>query len=225
MGTGLSHYAKSVEVQQDRLIWPDNRPASSDRSVVRDVAGPFSPEGGIRLVEGNIGRAIVKVSAVSLENQAIKAPARVFRSQEEFAEAFEAGDLTSDLVAVLTGQGPRANGMPELHKLSTYLGLMQSKGLKVAMVTDGRMSGASGKILAAIQVTPEAIVGGMISRIQDGDLITVDAKRNKLSVEADLASRHSPDYAHNNIGMGRELFTPMRAQASSAEEGASFILR
>ena len=224
-GSGLGHYAKPAEVSEETVVWSDRRPVSSDRSVIRDVADPFNSEGGIRLLEGNVGRAIVKVSALASEHQVVSAPARVFRSQDEFAEAFEAGDLIEDLVAVVNGQGPQANGMPELHKLSNYLGVMQSNGLKVALLTDGRMSGASGKILAAIQVTPESAAGGMIGKIQDGDLITIDAKRNKLYVEADLVGREAPDKMHDVVGMGRELFTNMRSQVGSAEQGASFIIR
>ena len=225
VGSGLKYYAKRAVVHEYKLQYSEVRPVSEDRSILRGVADPFSPEGGISVVEGNIGRAIVKVSALAEEHRSISAPARVFRNQDEFADAFEAGELTQDMVAVVRRQGPRANGMPELHKLSPYLGVMQNNGLSVALLTDGRMSGASGKILAAIQVTPEAMAGGLIDRIQDGDLITIDSAGNKLEVAADLASRPAPQAAVDEIGMGRELFSGLRASALSAEQGASIVSR
>ena len=223
VGSGLKYYAKRAVVHEDKLQYSKVQPISEDRSILRGVSDPFSPEGGISVVEGNIGRAIVKVSALAEEHRSISAPARVFRNQDEFADAFEAGELTQDMVAVVRRQGPRANGMPELHKLSPYLGVMQNNGLRVALLTDGRMSGASGKILAAIQVTPEAMAGGLIDRIQDGDLITIDSAGNKLEVAADLASRPAPQAAVDEIGMGRELFSGLRASALSAEQGASIV--
>jgi len=223
VGSGLKYYAKRAVVHEDKLQYSKVQPISEDRSILRGVSDPFSPEGGISVVEGNIGRAIVKVSALAEEHRSISAPARVFRNQDEFADAFEAGELTQDMVAVVRRQGPRANGMPELHKLSPYLGVMQNNGLRVALLTDGRMSGASGKILAAIQVTPEAMAGGLIDRIQDGDLITIDSAGNKLEVAADLTSRPAPQAAVDEIGMGRELFSGLRASALSAEQGASIV--
>jgi len=225
VGSGLNYYAKRAVVHEHKLQYSEVRAISEDRSILRGVADPFSPEGGISVVEGNIGRAIVKVSALAEEHRSISAPARVFHNQDEFADAFEAGELTQDMVAVVRRQGPRANGMPELHKLSPYLGVMQNNGLSVALLTDGRMSGASGKILAAIQVTPEAMAGGLIDRIQDGDLITIDSAGNKLEVAADLASRPAPQAAVDEIGMGRELFSGLRASALSAEQGASIVSR
>ena len=223
VGPGIERYARKAQMSEAGVSWPEERPVSTDRSVLRDVDEPFSAEGGMRLVEGDIGRAIVKVSAVDEAHHVIKAPARVFGSQDEFADAFEAGELTADMVAVVTGQGPRANGMPELHRLSPYLGVMQNKGLKVALLTDGRMSGASGKILAAIQVTPEAKAGGLIGAIRDGDIVTIDAIRGEFSVDADLTLRNPQVPDDGVIGMGRELFTNMRNQAGSAEQGASII--
>lgn len=222
-GTGLGRYARLAQVEEGNITWSGERPVSSDKSVLRDVAEPFSAEGGMRLVDGNIGRAIVKVSAVAPEHHKITAPARVFNNQKEFADAFEAGELTEDMAAVVKGQGPRANGMPELHKLSPYLGVMQNKGLKVALLTDGRMSGASGKILAAIQVTPEAKAGGLISRIRDGDMVTIDAGKGVLQVDAGLEDRDEANETAPVIGMGRELFAGMRANAGSAEQGASML--
>lgn len=180
----------------------------------------------MRLVSGNIGRAVVKVSAVKQEHQAITAPARVFASQQAFVDAFNQDELEQDFVAVVLQQGPRGNGMPELHKLTPYLGLLQNRGYKVALVTDGRMSGASGKVLAAIHVTPEAVAGGAIAAIQDGDLIHIDAAKGVLEVQdaADFESRavaSPPQVTHT--GMGRELFSAFRERSCSAEQGASLF--
>ena len=191
------------------------------------MSDAFDSEGGIRLVEGNIGRAIVKVSAVDPSHRSIEAPARVFHTQQEFTDAFNAGELEMDFVAVLSCQGPRANGMPELHKLTPYLGVLQNRGFKVALLTDGRMSGASGKVLAAIQVTPESICGGLIGRIRDGDSVTICSERGLLEVSAadDVASRAAQDVdlSPNHSGMGRELFAAFRTQTGAAEAGASIF--
>jgi phosphogluconate dehydratase len=194
---------------------------------VAPVSAPFDKEGGLRLVEGNLGRGIVKVSAVAKEHQSIIARARVFRSQDDFKRAYNNEELDSDLVAVLPHQGPSAIGMPELHKLTPYLGLLQNRGFKVALLTDGRMSGASGKVLAAIQVTPEACRNGLIGKIRDGDLVTINAGTGEMNVTAadDIDARETvvdeiPEHA---FGIGRELFRPFRERVSSAEEGASFF--
>ena len=214
-------------LEQGELRWRDCQQVSLDRDIVRPVAEPFDDEGGIRLVEGNVGRAIVKVSAVDPDHRAIEAPARVFHSQEAFTEAFNRGELETDFVAVLAYQGPRANGMPELHKLTPYLGVLQNQGFRVALLTDGRMSGASGKVLAAIQVSPEAARGGLIGKIRDGDRITIDSAGGTLSVAAedDVAAREAPaaDLAPNHVGMGREMFSAFRTQAGVAEAGASIF--
>jgi phosphogluconate dehydratase len=222
-GSGLSHYTRSPHIEDTRVVWKDNNFSVVDADILRPVSRPFKDQGGICLVQGNLGRAIVKTSAVEQENQSIAAPAKIFISQAAFVEAFEAGELVEDMVAVLPGQGPAANGMPELHKLTPFLGVMQNRGLKVALLTDGRMSGASGKILAGIQVTPEAVQGGMIGRIQDGDLITIDAVTGVMMVDADLAARPEFDQSHlqNTFGMGREMFSMFRANVGSAEAGAS----
>lgn len=223
MGPGLRRYAAQPVLTEAGISWHSEKPGSKDRSVLRTVSEPFSAEGGIRLVTGKLGRAIVKVSAIDARYHKITAPARVFGSQDEFAVAFESGALDEDMVVVVRGQGPRANGMPELHRLSPYLGVMQNKGLKVALVTDGRMSGASGKILAAIQVTPEAADGGLISRIRDGDMITIDAESGAIEVDADLEQRQATGATEVSAvtGMGRELFTMFRRQVGSAESGGS----
>ncbi|MDH3338534.1 MAG: dihydroxy-acid dehydratase, partial [Gammaproteobacteria bacterium] len=209
------------------LKWQASRTESLDSEVLRPVDDPFDNEGGLRVVDGNVGRAIVKVSAVAEEHYAITAPARVFDSQAAFIEAFNNGELEMDFVAVLPNQGPRANGMPELHKLTPYLGVLQNRGFKVALLTDGRMSGASGKVLAAIQVTPESVADGTIGKIRNDDLITIDSNAGVLSVsgEDDAAARHAKchDLTGNHTGMGRELFTAFRTQVSSAETGASIF--
>lgn len=227
LGDGLRSFCLEPFLDDDRIDWRPARRESLNEEVVRPVASPFDAEGGLRLVAGNLGRAIVKVSAVKPEHRTITAPARVFRSQAEVAEAFEDGSLETDFIAVLPFQGPRANGMPELHKLTPYLGVLQSRGHKVALLTDGRMSGASGKVLAAIQVTPEAVAGGGIGRIRDGDELTIDAAAGVLEVrptdDLDARSPTAVDYRAGHTGMGRELFASFREGASGAEEGASFF--
>ncbi|MGI9249650.1 MAG: phosphogluconate dehydratase [Pseudohongiellaceae bacterium] len=230
VGPGLRRYTELPQLQaagndsDNRLSWVAGPGTSGDRSIIREVADPFDKEGGIRLLEGNVGRAIVKVSAVQAEHRQITANAKVFHSQQQFMDAFAADELNEDMVAVLCGQGPKANGMPELHKLTPLLGVLQNKGLKVALLTDGRMSGASGKVLAAIQVTPEAGDGGAIGQIRDGDAITIDADAGTIEVAAKLSTRDR--FQLNDApttGMGRELFEMFRKQTSAAEAGASVL--
>jgi phosphogluconate dehydratase len=197
---------------------------SGDDKVVRTVAQPFSPTGGLRLLIGNLGRAVIKISAVPADRQVIEAPARVFESQEALHDAFRAGELDRDVIVVVRFQGPRANGMPELHKLTPPLAVLQKKGFRVALVTDGRMSGASGTVPAAIHVTPEALGGGALARVRDGDLIRLDAASGTLEALVDDASWSAreavaPDLAGNQGGWGRELFAHFRAGASGAEQG------
>ena len=225
LGHGLSNFRKEPAIENERLQWRDTPITSLDEDIVRPVAKPFDAEGGLQLVSGNLGRAIVKVSAVDPEFHSITAPAKVFQSQVSFVEAFNNDELETDFVAVLSCQGPRANGMPELHKLTPYLGVLQNRGFKVALVTDGRMSGASGKVLAAIQVTPEARAGGLIAKIRDGDMITVDAHEGVLSVQTDddIDSRDAVIVEAAQAGMGRELFGAFRERAGSAESGASLF--
>ncbi len=224
-GAGLQRYSDKPELADDQLRWRPVPAKSGDRSVLRSIEEPFQKEGGLAVVDGNIGRAVVKISAVATEHWSINAPARVFLSQADFVAAFEAGTMNGDLVAVVPYQGPAANGMPELHKLSPYLGILQNNGKKVALLTDGRMSGASGKVLAAIQVTPEAAHGGMIGRIRDGDMIHIDAQAGTLTVEADLSARPQPeiDLRGNHHGTGRELFSAFRAAVGASEAGASIF--
>ncbi len=228
-GTGLGGYLRTPALDDDGgIAWHESASASANDKVIATVARPFSPEGGLKLLTGNLGRAVMKVSAVDPENQVVEAPAMVFDSQEGLREAFEAGRLTKDFVAVVRFQGPRANGMPELHQLTPTLGLLQDRGLKVALVTDGRMSGASGKVPAAIHVTPEAAEGGALARIRDGDVIRLDPRTGTLAVianAADLAARTpmAPDLAPNQYGNGRELFRMFRANAQPAELGAGIL--
>ena len=197
---------------------------SGDESVLRPVSRPFSPTGGLRLLQGRLGRAVIKVSAVPQDHHIIEAPARVFDSQESLLAAFSAGDVNQDMVAVVRFQGPQANGMPELHKLTPPLAVLQNQGFKVALVTDGRMSGASGKVPAAIHVTPEALAGGPLAKVRDGDMVRVDAVAGTLDVlvdEATWAARTPAPYnAPAQTGFGRELFTNFRRHAGGAEQGA-----
>jgi phosphogluconate dehydratase len=227
LGSGLHRFCQGPKLENGELGWRDAQADSLDKDILRPVDEPFDKEGGLRVVDGNIGRAIVKVSAVSEEHYRVSAPARVFHSQAAFTEAFNKGELEMDFVAVLPYQGPSANGMPELHKLTPYLGVLQNRGFQVALLTDGRMSGASGKVLAAIQVPPEAISGGTIGKIKDDDLITIDAVAGVLSVSADddpvARSIESCDISEKHVGMGRELFAAFRKQVSGAETGATIF--
>ncbi len=227
LGHGLSNFCKEPFLEDGGLDWRPAPRESLDLDIVRPSSEPFDPEGGLRLVQGNVGRAMVKVSAVAKEHQAIKAPARVFRSQQAFADAFNDGELERDFVAVLAFQGPKAIGMPELHKLTPYLGVLQNRGFRVALLTDGRMSGASGKVLAAIQVVPEALAGGSLGLIRDGDIISIDAEAGILHADTDepLDSREPdvPDLTDSHHGMGRDMFVTFRTQTTSAEEGASIF--
>jgi phosphogluconate dehydratase len=217
------------------LQWRDGAATSGDATVLATAEAPFSAEGGLRLLQGNLGRGMIKVSAVAPEHRVVEAPARVFDSQEGLQAAFEAGELAGDMVAVVRFQGPNANGMPELHRLTPVLGALQDAGHKVALVTDGRMSGASGKVPAVIHVGPEALAGGPLSRVRDGDRLRVDAVAGKLewlgsadgeAGEAGFAARASavlPDDAFASFSVGRGLFGLFRRNARIAEEGGSAL--
>ncbi len=228
-GSGLQGYVQTPSLDDNgEIAWSDGPTASGDEKVLAPAAKPFSPEGGLKLLSGNLGRAVMKTSAVRPEHQVVEAPAMVFNSQEALREAFKAGRLNKDFVAVIRFQGPRANGMPELHQLTPTLGLLQDRGHKVALVTDGRMSGASGKVPAAIHVTPEAAEGGTLARIRDGDVIRIDPRTGTLAVianAADLAARSptAPDLDANQHGLGRELFRMFRTNAAPAELGAGVL--
>ena len=224
---GLREYTREPSLAGASIAWHDAG-ASRDESIVRPVGNPFKATGGLKLLEGNLGRSVIKVSAIPDDRHVIEAPARVFDSQEALHAAFNAGELDCDVICVVRWQGPQANGMPELHKLTPPLAVLQGKGFRVALVTDGRMSGASGKVPAAIHVSPEAAAGGPLARVRDGDIIRVDAvagTMHALVPEAEWAARHVDTLppqlrVGNRIGMGRELFTGMRRQALTAEEGA-----
>lgn len=225
LGRGLRRYTREPFLDGERLVWREGAIESLDESILRPAARPFSAEGGLRVMQGNLGRGVMKVSAVAPEHQVVEAEARVFHDQQALADAFKAGELDRDLVAVMRFQGPRSNGMPELHKMTPYLGVLQDRGFKVALVTDGRMSGASGKIAAAIHVCPEAIDGGPLARVRDGDRIRVDGRTGTLEVLVDAAEFAAREPARcdleANVGTGRELFAFMRQAFSSAEQGAS----
>ena len=225
---GLARYREAPGIEGDEVRWRPATRRSADRDVLRGVAEPFSADGGLRLLTGNLGRAVIKVSAVKAPHRVVRAPAAVFTDQEAFLAAFRRGELNRDHVAVIRFQGPKANGMPELHKLTPALGVLQDKGFKVALLTDGRMSGASGKVPAAIHVTPEAVDGGPIARLRDGDLVLVDAKACRLEalVEPSTWAAREPgstDLAANDHGLGRELFARLRCHIDGAETGASLL--
>ncbi len=225
---GLREYGKVPAKENDKLVWKDLPKESGDETIVRTAQFPFSESGGLRLLKGNLGRSVIKISAVPADRHIIEAPAIVFDAQEELLEAFDRGELEKDFIAVVRFQGPKANGMPELHKLTPPLAVLQNKGFMVAIVTDGRMSGASGKIPAAIHLTPEAAAGGPLAKVRDGDIIRLNATVGMVNVlvdEDEWAEREVaelPDSKrHSNAhGMGRELFGGMRRNVLSAEEGA-----
>ena len=221
---GMAAYAKEPTLEGDALAWQPAPTEAGDPAILAPVATPFLADGGMRLVQGNLGRATFKTSAVDPSRWTIEAPARVFDSQEAVQQAFQAGELDRDCVVVVRFQGPRANGMPELHKLTPPLGVLQDKGFKVALVTDGRMSGASGKVPAAIHVTPEALGGGPLAKVQDGDVVRLCANRGSLKVLADLAGREPALPTESSFGLGRELFAMFRAHADGAERGGSAML-
>jgi phosphogluconate dehydratase len=222
-GDDLSAYAQEPWLDGEDVAWRDPGP-SGDDTVLRPVATPFQTDGGMRLVQGNLGRACFKTSAVDRERWTVEAPCRVFETQSDVILAFAAGELDRDVVVVVRHQGPRANGMPELHKLTPPLGVLQDRGYRVALVTDGRMSGASGKVPAAIHCTPEALGGGPLSLLRDGDVVRLSAEDGVLSTTADLASREPAPRVEDQSGTGRELFGMFRRFADGAEQGASAML-
>ncbi|HTT10671.1 MAG TPA: phosphogluconate dehydratase [Burkholderiaceae bacterium] len=222
---GLERYREEPFLDGVNITWRPAPKESGDRGVLRAAGEPFSADGGLKLLTGNLGRAVIKVSAVKPEHRVVEAPAIVFNDQAELMHAFDRGELKRDFVAVVRYQGPRANGMPELHKLTPPLGVLQDQGFKVALVTDGRMSGASGKVPAAIHVTPECLSGGPLAKVRNGDVIRVDGEQGVLRVlvaDEELARRpvESVDLSENRYGMGRELFDVFRANAAGAEQGA-----
>jgi phosphogluconate dehydratase len=225
MGTGLHHYLYEPTLKEEKIYFQPIEKGSRNNDIISSVATPFAEQGGTALLKGNIGRAVIKTSALKESNRIITAPAEVFESQEALQAAYKAGELNKNFVAVVRYQGPSANGMPELHGLMKPLGVLQDEGYTVAIVTDGRMSGASGKVPSAIHVTPEAIQGGAIAQIETGDVITLDCDQGIMQVaidEATLEARtlQKPDLNHNAFGMGRELFGLMRKSVNGAEQGA-----
>ncbi|NNC23757.1 phosphogluconate dehydratase [Salinisphaera sp. USBA-960] len=231
VGDGLSNYTREPFIENDEVVWREGPHASHDSDVVRMPAEPFADTGGITLLEGNLGRGIIKVSAVAHQHRRVTAPARVFASQEHVLDAFKAGELNTDMVVVIPYQGPRGNGMPELHKLTPTLTNLQDAGLHIALLTDGRMSGASGKVPAALQLTPEGSRGGPIAKLRDGDPIVLDAEAGTLGVDVDadtLAARDPitfEDAPETEFGLGRELFAFFRQNAATAEQGAGPVLQ
>ncbi|HTC50434.1 MAG TPA: phosphogluconate dehydratase [Steroidobacteraceae bacterium] len=224
-GDGLRSYAQEPWLSPQGLAWRDAPAVSADTSVLRPANDPFSPDGGLKLLRGNLGRAVIKTSAVQPQHRVVEAPARIFNDQEEVLKAFQARQLDCDAVVVVRYQGPRANGMPELHKLTPALASLQDRGFHVALVTDGRMSGASGNVPAAIHVTPEAINGGALARLKDGDVIRLDSHTGILEAKVTEATLHARaiepvDLTANDSGMGRELFKLFRSHAAGAEQGA-----
>lgn len=219
----IAEQSREPWLDGDTLAWRAAAEASADLDIVRPASDPFSVDGGLQMMRGPLGRGVCKVSAVKQQHRRVEAPARVFNSQQAMKAAFEAGELDRDFVAVVRFQGPSANGMPELHSLTPILGVLQDRGYKVALVTDGRMSGASGKVPSAIHIGPEAARGGMLSRVLDGDVICLDANTGDLTIEADLMSRPPAVFRQNEnqVGLGRELFSMFRQNASDTESGAS----
>jgi phosphogluconate dehydratase len=228
-GMGLDNYTQEPALGGDgELHWREGASASSDTAVLRGAAEPFQPTGGLKLLEGPLGRSVIKVSAVAPERHVIEAPARIFHDQESVQKAYRAGELNRDVVVVVRFQGPKANGMPELHKLMPALTSVQDRGFKVALVTDGRLSGASGKVPAALHVTPEAEEGGPIARLVDGDIVRVDGVTGRLEVLVDpavLAARPvaEADLTESHYGVGRELFAAFRDRAGPADQGAALF--
>jgi phosphogluconate dehydratase len=227
VGKGLSRYAEEPKLLDGKLTWVPAAAESHDTAVLRAINDPFQPDGGLRLMQGKLGRGVIKISAVAKQHRTVKAPAIVFDSQEAVQEAFDNGELKRDFIAVVRFQGARANGMPELHRLTPLLGVLQDQGFHVALVTDGRMSGASGKVPAVIHVSPEALLQGPLGKVRTGDMLVIDAEAGVLDIEiddAEWAARPiavSQHQAENEVGFGRELFGVFRAAAAPAELGAS----
>ncbi|KAF0171721.1 MAG: phosphogluconate dehydratase [Rhodobacteraceae bacterium] len=226
-GDGLSHYRSEPKLRDGRLAWEPGANVTLNDKILRPAADPFQPTGGLRQLSGNLGRGVIKVSAVAPERHIIEAPCRIFHDQNDVKAAFKAGEFTSDTVVVVRFQGPQANGMPELHSLTPMLSVCQDRGLKMALVTDGRMSGASGKVPAAIHVSPEAAKGGPLARLRDGDIVRLDAVAGTLSVLAadfDARTPVTADLSANRHGMGRELFEAFRQSVGTSETGAAVVI-
>jgi len=223
-GKDLAEAVANPALKDNSVEWKPAADDAGDAMILRPTSDPFQPTGGLTLMNGNIGTGVMKISAVKPENRVIEAPAVVFDNQDKMLDAFKAGELNRDFVAVIRFQGPKANGMPELHKLTPSLGVLQDKGFKVALVTDGRMSGASGKVPAAIHITPEALDGGPIGQIEAGDIVKVDGNTGTLEVLVDAATlkaREIPDAPTRPLTVGRNMFTPFQRLVGGAADGAS----
>jgi len=226
IGQGLSAYTKEPKIANGQLVWEEGARESLNLNIIRPANDPFTLDGGIKLLQGNLGRSVIKTAAVAQEHRIVEAPAIVFNEQADLIAAFKRGELERDFIAVVPFQGPKFNGMPELHSLTPTLTVLQKKGFKVGLVTDGRMSGASGKVPAAIHLTPEAYDGGLISKIQTGDLLRLDSENGVLEVlnAATVIARPSVQKDNSQFRFGRELFAKLRTGVSQSEEGASFIV-
>ena len=227
LGDGLAAYAREPRLHDGRLAWVEGAKATLNDKILRPAADPFATTGGLRQLSGNLGRGVIKVSAVAPDRHVIEAPARIFHSQDAVKAAFKANEFTTDTVVVVRFQGPQANGMPELHSLTPMLTVLQDRGLRMALVTDGRMSGASGKVPAAIHISPEAAAGGPLARLRDGDVVRLDAVAGTLSVLADDFGARTPvlaDLSANGHGMGRELFEAFRRSVGTSETGAAVVI-
>ncbi|MBD3802836.1 MAG: phosphogluconate dehydratase [Thioclava sp.] len=226
-GDGLTRYTQDAKLTEDGLVWVEGPEDSLNDKILRKPADPFQKTGGLKQLNGNLGRGVIKVSAVAEERRQIEAPVRVFHDQADVKEAFKRDEFKQDTIVVVRFQGPKANGMPELHSLTPTLSVLQDRGLKVALVTDGRMSGASGKVPAAIHVSPEAADGGPLAKLQDGDIVRLDAVTGELTCLTegfDARSPVQPDLSANQFGIGRELFAAFRAHVGPATSGASVVL-
>ena len=223
-GMPLSDAVANPALKNNAIVWDDVPTEPGDPMIVRPVTDPFQPTGGLALMRGNIGEGVLKTSAVKPEHRVIEAPAVVFDEQDDMLTAFQNGELEKDFIAVIRFQGPKANGMPELHKLTPSLGVLQDRGFRVALVTDGRMSGASGKVPAAIHITPEALDGGNIGRVQSGDMMRLNANTGELEVmieDSEFEARLVPDAPKRSLTVGRNIFTPFQQLVGRASEGAS----
>jgi len=225
-GGGMNSYTREPEISDAGFAYRDGPKTTHNDRILRPASEPFAPQGGLVQLNGNVGRGVIKVSAVAPERHIIEAPVRIFHEQHDCKAAFQAGELTEDTIIVVRFQGPKSNGMPELHSLTPTLAVLQDRGLKVALVTDGRMSGASGKVPAAIHVAPEAADGGPISLLRDGDILRLDATNGTLECLTDLTGRTPAiaDLTGNGTGVGRELFEMFRQTVGPSTEGAGVVL-
>jgi phosphogluconate dehydratase len=227
MGDGLDLYRQEPKLIDGHLTWSDGTPSTLNDRILRPAADPFAPQGGLKQLTGNLGRGVIKVSAVAPDRHVVEAPVRIFHDQESVKQAFKRGEFTSDVIVAVRFQGPRANGMPELHSLTPTLSVLQDRGLKVALVTDGRMSGASGKVPAAIHVSPEAACGGPLAKLRDGDLVRLDAAAGTLTAlvpEFDARPLVEADLSGNAHGIGRDLFAAFRQYVGPATDGAALVV-